>query len=255
MSYTPAYGYIPDLPDQRDHYLKLAPPVTGLPPSVDLRPQMPPIYDQGNLGSCTGNAIGGADHFERMKQGLDGAEFQVPSRLFIYYFERDLENSIHSDSGAQIRDGIKVLNCNGACFEDLWPYDISKFTVQPTDAAQQAAKSHVAIKYARIDQTENQMKACLAHGWPFIIGFTVYESFESDQVARTGIAPMPGKDERTVGGHAVLVVGYDDATGRWLVRNSWGTGWGMAGYFTIPYEYFTDPDLAEDIWNIQAISG
>jgi C1A family cysteine protease len=97
------------------------------------------------------------------------------------------------------------------------------------------------------------MKGCLASGYPFIFGFTVYESFESEEVARTGRAPMPGGVERAIGGHAVVAVGYEEAHQRFLVRNSWGDGWGMKGYFTIPYTYLLQPDLSRDFWTIRLV--
>jgi len=97
------------------------------------------------------------------------------------------------------------------------------------------------------------LKACLAQGYPFVFGFTVYESFESSVVAKTGVAPMPGRNEQPLGGHAVLCVGYDDKTQKFLVENSWGTGWGMKGFFTLPYNYLTSPDLADDFWVVQTV--
>ena len=99
----------------------------------------------------------------------------------------------------------------------------------------------------------NQIKGCLAHGYPFVFGFPVYESFESQEVAKTGVVPMPGSSEQMLGGHAVLAVGYDDATQRFLVRNSWGDGWGMGGYFTMPYAYLMDRGLSSDFWAILSV--
>jgi len=100
----------------------------------------------------------------------------------------------------------------------------------------------------------NQMKGCLASGYPFVFGFTVYESFESDQVAKTGVAPMPATNEKVLGGHAVLAAGYDDGSQRFLVRNSWGPDWGMGGYFTLPYAYLTDANLADDFWTVRMVA-
>jgi C1A family cysteine protease len=247
------YGWLPDLPDIRDHVYAAPAPVLGaLPASVDLRPNCPPVYDQGQLGSCTGNAIAGAIQFEREKQKLS-PDF-IPSRLFIYYNERVIEGTVESDSGAQIRDGIKSVGTTGACPESVWPYDISKFAVKPPANAFKAGHKDKVVRYSRVLQTPAQLKGCLASGYPFVFGFTVYESFESQQVASTGVVPMPGPRESTIGGHAVMAVGYDDASQRFTVRNSWGEGWGQEGYFTIPYAYLTDDNLAADFWTIRLIA-
>ncbi len=247
------YGWIPDLPDARDHvYGAPAAVMAALPTKVDLRPQCPPVYDQGQLGSCTANAIGAAIQFERIKQKLS-PDF-VPSRLFIYFNERVIEGTVSTDSGAQIRDGIKSVAKQGACPEPEWPYDISKFTVRPPKADYGDALKDRAVSYSRLAQNSNLLKGCLASGYPFVFGFTVYESFESQAVAKSGIVPMPAPGEQTVGGHAVLAVGYDDSGQRFIVRNSWGTGWGMNGYFTMPYAYVTDSNLADDLWTIRLIS-
>jgi C1A family cysteine protease len=251
MAYTvKRYGWIPDVPDQRDHLY--AAPIARLrafPPKTDLRRQCPAVYDQGELGSCTGNAIAGAVQFDRRK--LKRRPDFVPSRLFIYYNERVIEHTVESDSGAQIRDGIKSVANLGVCPETEWPYDIAKFAVKPPATCYRHAKKYRAIGYQRVVQSLTQMKGCLASGYPFVFGFTVYESFESDRVARTGVVPMPAAAEKVLGGHAVLAVGYDDAAQRFIVRNSWGRRWGIAGYFTMPYAYLADDNLAADFWTIR----
>jgi C1A family cysteine protease len=247
------YGWIPDLPDQRDHLYAAPPPVvSALPPSIDLRPDCPPVYDQGQLGSCTANAIGGAIEFDQMKQKL--ADVFVPSRLFIYYNERSIEGTVASDSGAQIRDGIKSVSAQGACHETLWPYDIAKFADQPPPNCYDDGAKNKAVTYQRLVQNPTQLKGCLASGYPFVFGFTVYESFESQEVAKTGHASMPGSGEKTLGGHAVMAVGYDDSSQWFIVRNSWNTTWGMAGYFTLPYAYLTQQELSSDFWTIRLVS-
>ena len=249
------YGWIADTPDNRDH-LYAAPPanLAKLPAKVDLRPQCPKVvYDQGQLGSCTGNAIAGAIQFDRLKQKLK-PDF-IPSRLFIYYNERDMERTVASDSGAQIRDGIKSVAKLGDCPETEWPYDIARFATKPSAKCFRDAIKYKAVLYQRVVQSLNQMKGCLASGYPFVLGFSVYESFESPQVAKTGIAQMPTTDEKQFGGHAVLAVGYNDAQQRFIVRNSWGTDWGMGGYFTMPYAYLTDDNLAADFWTIRVVAG
>jgi C1A family cysteine protease len=247
------YGWIRDLPDQRDH-LYAAPPevLLNLPPSVDLRPQCPDVYDQGQLGSCTANAIAAALEFDQMKEKQ--ANIFVPSRLFIYYNERAMEGTVNEDSGAQIRDGIKSVASLGDCPEDLWPYDITKFAVKPPQQCYQEALKFEAVLYQRLAQISNQLKGCLASGYPFVFGFAVYESFESQQVAQTGHAPMPAPTEASIGGHAVMAVGYDDSQNWFIVRNSWGVGWGMKGYFTLPYAYLLEQNLASDFWTIRVVS-
>jgi C1A family cysteine protease len=253
------YGWVPDLPDNRD-YAYSAPVVRlqSLPPKVDLRKACPAVYDQGQLGSCTANAIGAAVQFSRKKQ-KEKPDF-VPSRLFIYYNEREIEGSVANDSGAQIRDGIKSVANQGVCPETAWPYDPSPYppnprlTMKPTPACYTEALKHKVIAYQRLARVLLQMKGCLASGNPFVFGFTVYDSFESAQVAKTGVVPMPKPSEAAIGGHAVLAVGYDDASQRFIVRNSWGTKWGMKGYFTMPFAYLLDSNLSDDFWTISGVS-
>lgn len=247
-----AFGWVPDLPDMRDHqYAAPQPVLNALPPMVDLTSHCPPVYDQGQLGSCTANAIAGAVQFDRAKQKLT-PDF-VPSRLFIYYGERVIEGSVNSDAGAMIRDGIKVVVKQGAPPEADWPYDITKFAQKPSPKAYADAVKDQVVSYSRVARSLTQMRGCLASGFPFVFGFTVYESFESQAVADTGVVPMPAYGESVLGGHAVLAVGYDDAHQRFIVRNSWGTGWGVRGYFTMPYTYLTDPGLASDFWTVRSV--
>jgi C1A family cysteine protease len=246
------YGWIPDLPDQRDHlYAAPVEALAALPPSVDLRPACPSVYDQGQLGSCTANAVAAAIQFDQMKQKL--TTIFAPSRLFIYYSERVMEGTVNSDSGAMIRDGVKSVAKQGDCPEDKWPYDISKFQDKPTAQCYQVAAQHKAILYERLVQNLTPMKGCLASGFPFVFGFSVYESFESPDVAKTGHAPMPAPGEQQLGGHAVLAVGYEDSQQWFIVRNSWGTVWGMQGYFTLPYAYLIQSSLSNDFWTIRIV--
>jgi len=248
------YGWVADTPDFRDHlYGAPVAALVKLPPKVDLRPQCPKtIYDHRQLGSCTGNAIACAMQFNRMK--LKRKPNFIPSRLFIYYNERDMEDTIASDSGAQIRDGIKSVAKLGDCPETDWPYDISKFATKPPAQCYTKAAKYKTVLYQRVSQSLNQMKGCLASGFPFVFGFSVYDSFESAAVARSGVVPMPGATEKQIGGHAVLAVGYDDKEQRFLVRNSWGPKWGIGGYFTMPYAYMTDSNLADDLWTIRVVA-
>jgi len=240
------------VPDQRDLVYAAPAAVTAPPPSVDMRSGCPPVYDQGQLGSCTANAIAGAIQYEQMRQ-KEHKPF-TPSRLFIYYNERVMEHTVSQDAGAQIRDGIKSVNHIGAGPETDWPYVINNFARKPAPKAFKDAKLGKALTYRRVVQTLDQMCACLAAGAPIVLGISVYESFESAQVAKSGAVPMPSSREKLLGGHAVLVVGYHDSEQRFIMRNSWGTGWGMHGYFTIPYGYLTDSNLCDDLWTIQLVA-
>ncbi len=247
------YGWVHDLPDHRDQlYSAPVPILQTLPPLVDMTLKCPSVvYDQGQLGSCTANAIAGAIEFDQLKQNLP--DVFIPSRLFIYYNERAIEGTVTTDSGAQIRDGIKSVAKQGVCPEPMWPYDIAKFATKPPQACFTEAPKNSAVQYQRLVPTLNQLRGCLASGYPFVFGFTVYDSFESQTVATTGHVPMPAPSEAVIGGHAVMGVGYDDKNQWFIIRNSWGPAWGMKGYCTMPYAYLTSAQLASDFWTIRLV--
>lgn len=246
------YGWKPDLPDIRDYMVKAPAPNVVLPDQVSLEPQFQPPYDQGDLGSCTANAIAGVLEFDMRKQ--QEAKAATPSRLFIYYNERVMEHAVHEDAGAQIRDGIKSVVKKGAPPETDWPYIEAQFATKPTKKAYADAKLNQAIRYERLDNKKiDNLRACLAGGFPFVFGFTVYDYFESDQMAKDGILKMPGPDEQVQGGHAVVGCGYDHTKQMILVRNSWGMSWGQSGYFWMPYDYISNPNLADDFWVVKQV--
>jgi C1A family cysteine protease len=258
------YGWRPQLPDLRDHIMtvpKLTPALV-LPDKVDLRLAMPPVYDQGRIGSCVSNAISGSLQFLRKKLGK--TDDFTPSRLFNYWNTRNLEKSVAYDAGAIIRDSIKIINSLGAPQEQKWQYSdtppnyytnkwksTDKPRRKPGASAYASGTSHEAVSYEVVPTTLTMMKTCLSDGYPFIFGFSVYESFESAEVARTGIVPIPKASEQLLGGHAVMAVGYDDSTQRFIIRNSWGVNWGDKGYFYMPYEYLTNGGLSSDFWTIR----
>jgi C1A family cysteine protease len=246
------YGWVPDLPDHRDIMYSVVRKIPAkLPPTADLRPTCSKVEDQGQLGSCTGNALVGTLEFLEKKDKVPYIEL---SRLFVYYNERVIEHSVASDSGAMLRDGIKTLHKQGVCSEKCWAYDISKFTVKPSAPCYTEAAKHKITSYQRL-QTVDEMRTCLADGYPFVFGFSVYESFESQEVAKTGVVNIPQSGEKQLGGHAVVAVGYDDSKKRFIVRNSWGIDWGMKGYFTIPYDYLANRNLSDDFWTIRRGAG
>lgn len=248
-------GWRRDTPDARD-LMMVTNPLTGFdvsrptPDKVDMRDAsfMPAVWDQGDIGSCTAHSVGGAYAVAVAQTAkVSAARVPTPSRLFIYFHERVLEGTVDSDAGAEIRDGFKVISAIGVPPEKDWPYDVSKFAARPPSLADSDASKHRATKYVRVAPNWTAVIRVLASGYPVSFGFTVYESFESEDVANTGIAPTPGTGEQVLGGHAVLAVGYSKETRRLIVRNSWGVEWGQKGYFELPDTFF-DMGLVSDCW-------
>lgn len=243
------YGWIPDLPDMRDHMYQQAATVTT---PIDLRttPYNPPITDQGYLGSCTAHAWARLVGFAQRKQGMK--EFS-PSTLQLYYNERMLEGTVPYDSGAMVRTGAKVLAKYGVAPEEMWPYDINKFRSAPPAIATTEATKHTAVQYQRLISTlPEQIKTALSFGNPVVFGMTVYESFESSNATHTGMIPMPSNTEKVLGGHSMVIMGFTPS--HWIVANSWGTGWGDKGYCYIPITYLTNLNLSDDFWVLQCIN-
>lgn len=258
---TRKYNLKEDKFDERDYYFKNHPlsKSVQLPKSIDLREKMPPIYDQGELGSCTANAgCANKSYFINNRVEL--------SRLFLYYKERLIEGTVYEDSGASIRDICIALTKYGVCEENLFPYDITKFANMPSVIADQNALQYTINSYHRITSVE-EVKQALANLLPVLLGINVYESFEN--VGKNGVVPMPGNFESVLGGHAVLLVGYVDGAstinntpqklcdlirkktssqGYFILRNSWGTDFGDKGYMYLPYEVFEK--IKNDIWVI-----
>lgn len=244
------YGWVPDIPDRRDlTFASIAPKAGPLPSRIDLRANMPPVYNQGDLGSCVAQAIVANAVYCLKKQA---GKTVTPSRLFLYFNARVFLGTEGTDSGAMIRDGIKTMAKEGSCAEVMWPYRIKDFTRKPPDKCYQEALEHQAMKYYRLPTANIGMaRACLAAGFPFVFGMAVYESFESEAVAKSGVVPMPLPTETMLGGHAVLGVGYNDDTKQLVVRNSWGDKWGQSGYFLLPYEFVQTSDYVDDFWTIR----
>lgn len=249
------YGWTPSKPDFRD--LMYAAPtevLTALPAKVDLatpkvKAPFEPTWNQSRLGSCGPHTIAADVVFAAlMQQKLKASP--MPSRLFIYYVTRLVMGTVNSDSGVSNRDLLKAVARYGWCDEALWPYDIARFRERPPQVAFEQAVTRKISQYLAVQQTLEQMKACVASGDPFIFGFSVYESFEHPQTQKTGKVPMPKRSERQLGGHDVLILGYDDAEREFKFRNSYGD-WGDDGYGYIPYEYATNPQLSSDFWTVK----
>src|ERR1035437_1234610 len=166
------YNWRPDLPDQRDFIFtdRVTAPVK-VPRSADLRATCPPIVNQGQIGSCTGNALSGMMGFLELKgispETFSTKDFSPYSRLFIYYNERAIEGTTKQDAGAQLRDGIKSLADQGACQESTWKYTSTQVFSKPTAKAYQEAVNHTISEYLRLSEL-SEMKQCLAAGFPFV---------------------------------------------------------------------------------------
>lgn len=246
---TARYGWIRQLPDHRD--IPRMATRSEYPMRADLRAMFPAVWDQGQLGSCTGHACAAALAYGRATEDLAAV---TPSRLMLYYNARSIEGTQDWDSGAQIRDVIKGAAKFGACSEELWPYAPDRFNVPPSAEAYRAADKTRAVGYRRVGQQLWQLCEAISSGSPVVFGFSVYDSFESEQTARTGIMGMPAPSEALVGGHAVIAVGYDLEQGHFIIRNSWSDRWGDAGHFYMPVEYITNPDLASDFWTVDLVT-
>ena len=221
----------------------------GLPPRVDLRGQCPPVYNQGQLGSCTANATGAAHQFEQRQQA--GAKNFAPSRLMIYYEARVALGQVDRDGGAYLRDCFKSIAKKGVCPESLWPYVPAKFAMKPPKECYTEGKKHQAVKYQRVSIAEGAICAVLAAGNLVAFGAMLYQSFMA--AWPSGKIPMPSKTERAVGGHAMALVGYDTARRIYIVRNSWGAGNAMKGYHEMPFDYIHDDNLTADFWMVSRV--
>jgi C1A family cysteine protease len=241
------YGFRRDQKDARDHMFH--PTAARLPAVVDLRPHCPPVMDQGELGSCTAHGITGALRYELLANGKP----DIPlSRLQLYYDERAAEGTVKSDAGAEIRDGIKSAEKIGVAHEALWPYAIKKFATKPAAKVYRDALTFRALSYERVPVNATSLRQALASGHPVVIGVTLYDSFESDDVARSGMLPMPKlRREKMIGGHCMLTVGYGQRPGCFTVRNSWAADWGDKGDVYMPEEYLGSPRYGSDYWIIK----
>ena len=242
MSIVSKLKWVPDIPDKRDFY-KVIDTTIKLPTVISMIPQFPEVYDQGNLGDCTGNSsMGAVGYLDVIDPNIK--KYIYYSRLYVYYNSRTDKTQ---DTGASIRDVFKALNTYGVCPETEWTYDISKFAIKPPANCYKDGESNKIIKYARVNQDNTSLRTMLYQRFPIVFGMAVYDSFEN--VGINGNVPMPNlKKEKMLGGHCLLIVGANNKTKRYIVRNSWGNSWGDQGYCYIPYAMIEDADLCSDFW-------
>jgi C1A family cysteine protease len=223
----------------------------ALPSSVDLSPKMMPCYAQLGIGACASNVGAAAMQYDMIRQGLD---VFMPSRLYLYWNARNLNRTVDSDSGSTLHEVTQVLTTLGICPESEWPYDTDRFTDKPPQVCYDDAQKCKALHVRWVPQDINSIKGVLASGLPVTIGIMAFSSIESATVAKTGVIPMPQKSDKFMGGHALLLVGYDDATQMLKARNSWSPAWGSEGYGFLPYSYALDSTLAAELGTVSSIS-
>jgi C1A family cysteine protease len=262
------FGWKRDLPDHRDYTMdnEAVKPLVDkfesiIKDKVDLRDKFSPVENQGTIGSCTANAAAAlVEYFQMASYG----KFLDVSRLFLYYGARYLGGYFPGDNGAEIRNVIGALAVFGGPPEMFWPYDEAQVDEVPPNPCFAFGQSFQAMQYYRLDPAgikTNKLlydiRLHLSNQIPVIFGFTCYSSM--DQPVKEGEIPYPAANERVVGGHAVVIAGYDNnkviinpfnkskTSGALLIRNSWGTDWGVRGYGWLPYEYVLK-GLAADFW-------
>lgn len=256
-----SYGNIKDSADERDymytgHLMSIK---TSLPISADLSTYYPPIMDQGEIGSCVGNSVSSVIKYTMNKLNSDNNFVSVPSRLFLYDNGKIIDGlDVTQDSGCSIRGLLKGVSKYFCCDEKEFWYIAQNALKKPQDSAYKAALKYKHFQYYSVPQSLFAIKKCISDGHPVIIGIAIYDSFESDKCMITGDIPIPDIAKETLlGRHCVNLCGYDDKTQTFLLRNSWGTDIGLPnkrGYFRIPYEFITNPELTSGLWKITLFS-
>jgi C1A family cysteine protease len=231
----------PSLPDDRD-YIYRSDSTEVLRESVDLREWDTIVESQDSLGSCSANAITNA--YELCVNRMHPEYFTHLSRLFIYYNTRLEHGIVEEDEGMFLRDGMKSLTRYGVCCEDLWPYDITKFNIEPSEEAYEDAKKRRILRYQKLISTY-YITEVLNNNKPVVFGMTIYDSFMNLN-ERISTVSFPSRKEKSMGGHAMCMVGYDLKKRLFLAKNSFGTDWGEDGYCWIPFDYIRQEGY--DIW-------
>jgi len=243
------YGWIPDkndneVDDNNTKYFSIhqAKYLNGI-PDCNLKSKCPPVYISSNLNSCVSNSVAFIYHYTQKKLDINIS----PSRLFLYYNTRMIENTINKDVGCQIKNCLESINLYGVCNENEYPYKIDNvFNKPPVNFY----NPDIKIKFSKIEQTIDQIKLALNNNYPIIFGFNVFESFESDEIEKTGIVPYPNEEENILGGHCAVIIGCDSDKEVFIIRNCWGFIWGDKGYFYLPYQYVINTNFCDNFWII-----
>ena len=217
---------------------------TPIKDKVDLRPQMPPVYDQGPIGSCVGNGVAAVVDYAHWKGSQQ--PFWTPSRLFLYYQGRVAIGTVNQDSGCQIRDVVNATKKLGSPLESLWPYRVNKFTTRPPQTAYADGLKRQTLSAYKAETLEDVQRA-LSMDLPVVFGVPVYQAIQNVGYFSWRL-PMPNAGERSIGGHCMTVVGYNTADKTLIVRNSWGKNWGRAGHMLMPFEYWIKFQRQTDAW-------
>ena len=242
------YGWIPDHPRHALARYSAQAPV-ALPPEVDLRPLCPEVWDQQRTNGCVGFMLAGM--IAQIERKMGRVPKERPAPLFLYYNGRAKEHSTASDCGVMIHNAVTAADELGFSPESLCPFGEEVVCVRPSQAAYDEARKNDVSEHLKIERRLYDIKHCLADGFSVGAGISIYGSFETPEVARTGIIPLPNHGEEFKGGHAILIVGYSDARRRFIARNSWGTLWGLAGYFEIGYDFIMEADLSNDLQTVR----
>jgi C1A family cysteine protease len=245
-----SFGCLRDEKDDRD-FLAKAPErkaAVAYPATFSFAHLLPAHYNQGRLGSCVAHACGAALQMTEIEFGAANSDLTKPSFLQMYWWQRFIDGNLTIDSGSYLRTGMKQLAKYGACRSATWPYVVKKYKVEPSAEANAEAAKHRITEYARVNRSIESFKEQLFANNPIVFGFTVYESIYD--IKKDGMLKMPGKGEEAQGGHAVMMVGWDDRAQVMRIRNSWGSAWGYGGDFFMPYAYLLDENLSHDFWTL-----
>jgi C1A family cysteine protease len=234
----------PSLPDERD-YIYRSNSTEVLREYVDLREWDTIVENQSSLGSCSSNALTNA--YELMVTREYPEYFKHLSRLFIYYNARAEYGDIQKDEGIYLRDGLKTLAKFGVCSEELWPYIIDNFDDRPYEECYKDAEKRKIFKYQKLISTY-YITEVLNNNKPVVFGMEIYDSF-MELNERISTVNIPSRKEKSLGGHAMCMVGYDLKKRLFLAKNSFGTSWGNNGYCWIPFDYIRQEGY--DVWTFE----